>query len=149
MARATFGECIRCAAYPSHQQHIAGGTTNGVQSRGPTPNLPRMPCTNGGRPLQGAVRHAMREMGLHGQQAQPLPTASPLGEALNAVAVAAWVAWCMSVGFSQTSLWALLARPGLATHLTPAPADPRMPPSFGMPAVLLRYSFRPPHHLSS
>ncbi len=42
----------------------------------------------------------MREMGLHGLQAQPLSTASPLGEALNAVAAAAWVAWSMSAAAS-------------------------------------------------
>jgi hypothetical protein len=81
-------------------------STSEIQSRGPTPNLPGMPCTNGGRPLkQGAIRHAMHEMGLHGLQAQPLPTASPLGEALDAVA-AGGLGRVVHVrrGFSQTSL---------------------------------------------
>jgi hypothetical protein len=51
--------------------------------------------------------------------ALPVPSASPLGDALNAVAAAAHAA-ITGYGFSRADLWPLLGRYGLARHLMPA-----------------------------
>lgn len=53
--------------------------------------------------------------------ARPEPAASPLDDALNAVAAAAHAA-ATGHGFSRAGLWPLLGRFGLARHLTPARA---------------------------
>jgi transposase-like protein len=49
--------------------------------------------------------------------ALPVPSASPLGDALNAVAAHAAIT---GYGFSRADLWPLLGRYGLARHLMPA-----------------------------
>ena len=53
--------------------------------------------------------------------ALPEPAASPLGDALNAVAAAAHAA-IAGYGFGSADLWPLLGRFGLARHLAPARA---------------------------
>ena len=64
---------------------------------------------------------AMRQMAAIGgtDTALPEPVASPLGDALNAVAAAAHAA-ITGHGFSRADLWPLLGRFGLARHLMPA-----------------------------
>ncbi len=66
---------------------------------------------------------AMRQLGAIGgtDPALPEPAASPLGDALNAVAAAAHAA-IAGHGFSRADLWPLLGRFGLARHLMPARA---------------------------
>ena len=67
---------------------------------------------------------AMRQLGqIAGDgPALPEPAASPLHDALNAVAAATHAA-ITGYGFSRADLWPLLGRFGLARHLMPARAD--------------------------
>ena len=67
--------------------------------------------------------YAMGELGAIGgtDPALPAPAASPLGDALNAVAAAAHAA-ITGHGFAQAGLWPLLGRFGLARYLAPARA---------------------------
>ena len=51
--------------------------------------------------------------------ALPVPSGSPLGDALAAVAAAAHAA-ITGYGFTRADLWPLLGRYGLARHLMPA-----------------------------
>ena len=69
--------------------------------------------------MRGAAMHELGRLGTTGPLL-PLPAASPLGDALNAVAAAVHAA----VGFTGpgTPLWPLLGRFGLARHLMPARA---------------------------
>ena len=66
---------------------------------------------------------AMRQLGVIGgtDPALPGPDASPLHDALNAVAAAAHAA-IAGHGFGRADLWPLLGRFGLARHLAPARA---------------------------
>ena len=66
---------------------------------------------------------AMRQLGAIGgtDPALRAPAASPLGDALNAVAAAAHAA-ITGHGFAHADLWPLLGRFGLAHHLMPARA---------------------------
>jgi hypothetical protein len=68
-------------------------------------------------------RDAMHQLGFIGgtDPALPEPAASPLGDALNAVAAAAHAA-ITGYGFTRADLWPLLGRFGLARHLAPARA---------------------------
>ena len=74
------------------------------------------------RSRAGAMRQdAMFQLGFiaGAGPALPVPSASPLGDALNAVAAAAHAA-ITGYGFSRADLWPLLGRYGLARHLMPA-----------------------------
>jgi len=78
------------------------------------------------RRLRGAEEmrcYATRELGVIGGASPelPAPAASPLGEALNAVAAAAHAA-ITSRGYTRADMWPLLGRFGLARHLAPARA---------------------------
>ena len=67
---------------------------------------------------------AMRQLGFAGGLADPPlpgPAASPLGDALNAVAACVHAA-ITRFGLSRADLWPLLGRFGLARHLAPARA---------------------------
>ena len=66
---------------------------------------------------------AMQQLGAIGgtDPALPGPDASPLHDALNAVAAAAHAA-VTGHGFDSADLWPLLGRFGLARHLAPARA---------------------------
>jgi len=67
---------------------------------------------------------AMHQLGFVGGLADPPPpgpAASPLGDALNAVAACAHAA-ITRFGLSRAGLWPLLGRFGLARHLAPARA---------------------------
>jgi hypothetical protein len=66
---------------------------------------------------------AMLQLGVIGRTdpALPEPDASPLHDALNAVAAAAHAAIARN-GFARADLWPLLGRFGLARHLAPARA---------------------------
>jgi hypothetical protein len=69
-------------------------------------------------------RDAMYQLGFVGGLADPPlpgPAASPLGDALNAVAACAHAA-ITRFGLSRAGLWPLLGRFGLARHLAPARA---------------------------
>ena len=66
----------------------------------------------------------MRQLGFVGGLADPLlpgPAASPLGDALNAVAACVHAA-ITRFGLSRADLWPLMGRFGLASHLAPARA---------------------------
>ena len=76
------------------------------------------------RSRAGEMRQdAMYQLGFIGgaDPALPEPSGSPLGDALNAVAVAAHAA-ITGYGFSRADLWPLLGRFGLAASLAPAPS---------------------------
>jgi hypothetical protein len=68
-------------------------------------------------------QHAMRELGTLGYYPPglPGPAASPLGDALNAVAAAVDCAR-RKLGYGPDLTWALAGRLGLARFLMPAPA---------------------------
>ncbi len=69
-------------------------------------------------------QHAMLQLGFIGgsDPALPVPSGSPLGDALSAVAACAHAA-ITSYGLSRADLWPLLGRFGLARCLAPAPGS--------------------------